>query len=113
VIADVNLAFVQTTGRAREDVLGRDVFDAFPDNPWDLGDTDVRNLRASLRRVLATGQPDTAQFRRHDLEIPGSPGWFARRYWRGDHAPGAGPDSRVALIAFCSEEVTDRLNRLM
>ena len=113
VIADVNLAFLQTVARAREDVVGRDVFDAFPDNPWDPGDTGVRNLRASLRRVLATGQPESAEFQRHDIEIPGSPGQFARRYWSGDHAPVAGPDGRVALIAFCVEEVTDRLNRFM
>ena len=113
VIADVNLAFLQTVARAWEDVVGRDVFDAFPDNPWDPGDTGVRNLRASLRRVLATGQPESAEFQMHDIEIPGSPGQFARRYWRGDHAPVAGPDGRAALIAFCVEEVTDRLNRFM
>ena len=113
VIADVNLAFLRMTARAREDVVGRDVFDAFPDNPWDPGDTGVRNLRASLRRVLATGKPESSEFQRHDIEIPGSPGRFARRYWRGDRAPVAGPDGRVALIAFCVEEVTDRLNRFM
>jgi PAS domain-containing protein len=51
VIADVNLAFLQTTGRALEDVLGRYVFDAFPDNPWDPGDTGVRKPS----RVAAPG----------------------------------------------------------
>jgi len=29
------------------------MFDVFPDNPADVGATGVRNLRASLERVLA------------------------------------------------------------
>jgi hypothetical protein len=43
----------------------------------------------------------------------GSPGQFARRYWSAVNAPVFGPDGRLALIAFCVEEVTDRLNRFM
>ncbi len=112
-IADANEAFLRATGRAREDVLGRDVFGAFPENPWDPGDTGGRNLRAALGRVLATGQPDSTEFQRHDIEIPGSPGRFARRYWSGVRAPVAGRDGRVALIAFCVEEITERLSRFM
>ena len=53
------------------------------------------------------------EFVRHDIEIPGSPGQFARRYWSAVNAPVFGPDGRLALIAFCVEEVTDRLNRFM
>jgi PAS domain-containing protein len=113
VIADVNLAFLRQNGRVREELLGRDFFDAFPDNPWDPGATGVRNVRASMRRVLATGQPDYAEFQKHDLEIPGSPGQFARRYWSLVNAPVFGTDGRVALIAFCVEEVTDRMRRFM
>jgi PAS domain-containing protein len=113
VVADVNEAFLQATGRAREEVLGRDVFDAFPDNPWDPADTGVRNVRASLRRVLATGQPDYIEFQKHDIEIPGSPGQFAMRYWSLVNAPVFGPDGRVSLIAHCAEEVTERMRRFM
>jgi hypothetical protein len=38
---------------------------------------------------------------------------FARRYWSSVIAPVFGPDGRVALIAHCVEDVTDRLNRFM
>jgi len=37
----------------REAIVGRHMFDVFPDNPADVGATGVRNLRASLERVLA------------------------------------------------------------
>jgi PAS domain-containing protein len=113
VIADANLVFLHAGGRTREEVLGRDVFEAFPDNPWDPGATGVRNVRASLRRVLATGQPDPMVFQEHDIELPGSPGQFARRYWSGVSGPVFGPEGRVELIAFCPEDVTDRMRRFM
>jgi hypothetical protein len=57
----------------------------------------MRNSIASLRRVLATGRPDAVEFQKYDVEIPGSPGQFARRYWSVVNAPVFGPDGRVAL----------------
>jgi PAS domain-containing protein len=113
VIADANLAFLRTTGRAREDVLGRNMFEAFPDDPSDPGATGVRNSLASAHRVLATGQPDAMEFQKYDMEVPGSPGQFARRYWSGVNGPVFGPDGPVVLIANCPEDVTDRMRRFM
>jgi PAS domain-containing protein len=112
-VADVNQAFLQTTCRAREGLLGRDVFDAFQDNPQDLGATGVRNSRASLRRVLATGEPDALEFQKYDVEIPDSPGLFVKRYCSSVNAPVFGPDGRVMLIAYCAEDVTERMHRFM
>jgi PAS domain S-box-containing protein len=113
VIADTNLAFLHLTGRRREELLGRDVLDAFPHDPSDPCATGMRESGASMRRVLATSEPDVREFQRYDLEVPGSPGVFARRYWSSVVAPVFGPDGRVALIAHCVEDVTDRLNRFM
>jgi PAS domain-containing protein len=112
-IAEVNQAGLDSVGRSRDELLGRDIFEAFPDNPRDPGDTGVRSLRASLRDLLATGQASPMEFVRHDIEIPGSPGKFTRRYWSAVNAPVFGPDGRVALIAFCVEEVTARMRRFM
>ena len=112
-IADVNQASLQATGRSRDELLGRDVFDAFPSNPADPGATNVSGTIASLRRVLDTGKPSAMEFQRSDVEVPGSPGLFARYYWSGVNAPVLGPDGRVALIAIMAEDVTDRLRRFM
>jgi PAS domain S-box-containing protein len=112
-IADVNLASVQATGRTRDELLGRNVFDAFPSNPSDPGATTVRNTIASLRRVLTTGEPYAMEFQKSDIEVPGRPGVFARHYWSGVNAPVLGADGRVALIAIMAEDVTDRLHRFM
>ena len=113
VIADMNLAYLQVAGRRRDDLLGRNVFDAFPDNPADPEATGVRNLSASLRRVLATGQRDVMALQKYDVEVAGSPGLFARRYWCPVNAPVFGADGRAVLIAHCVEEVTDRIRKFV
>jgi PAS domain-containing protein len=73
-IADTNLAYLQVAGRTREELLGRNVFEAFPDNPSDPNASGVRDLGESLRRVRATGASDTLAFQQYDVEVPGRPG---------------------------------------
>ena len=111
VIADMNLAFLQTAGRSREELLGRNIFDAFPEDPADPCATGVHKSAASLQRVLTTGEPGALEFQKYDVEV--SPGTFVKRYWSGVNAPVFGPDGSVVLIASCGEDVTDRLNRFM
>jgi PAS domain-containing protein len=112
-IADMNLAYLQLAGRTREELLGRNVFDAFPDDPSDPSASGVRDLGKSLRRVLATGEPDTLAFQKYDVEVPGSPGVFAQRYWCPVNAPVFGSGGRVVLIAQCVEEITGKVRRFV
>src|SRR4029077_10163893 len=48
VIAAVNEAYLRATMTRREEIVGRGLFDVFPDNPDDPAATGVRNLRVSL-----------------------------------------------------------------
>lgn len=107
IIADMNLAYLQVTGRTREELLGRHVFDAFPDDPSEPSSTGSRNISASLRQVLATGERDSMPLQKYDVEVPGHPGVFEERYWSPVNAPVFGPDGRVVLIANWVEEVSD------
>jgi PAS domain-containing protein len=113
VIADMNLAFLQVAGRTREELLGQNVFEAFPDNPSDPHASGVRELSASLSRVLATGKPDALSLQQYDVEVPGSPGVFAKRFWSPVHAPIFDADGQVALLVDCVEEITDRVQRFI
>lgn len=47
VYADVNEEFLRMAGRRREELVGRYLFDVFPDNPNDPAATGMRNLAAS------------------------------------------------------------------
>ena len=58
-IVAVSNAYLNATMTKREEILGRGIFDVFPDNPNDPAATGVRNLKASLHRVLRDRVPDT------------------------------------------------------
>ncbi|MEU9041391.1 MULTISPECIES: SpoIIE family protein phosphatase [unclassified Kitasatospora] len=107
VYAEVNETFVRLSGRTREQLVGRYLFDVFPDNPNDPAATGARNLRASLERVLATGERDTMALQRYDVESMERPGEWEERYWSPVNVPLLGPDGRVVLLVHRVEEVTE------
>jgi serine phosphatase RsbU (regulator of sigma subunit) len=107
VYADVNEEFVRVSGRSREQLIGRYLFDVFPDNPNNPAATGMRNLEASLYRVLATGERDAMALQRYDVEDPERPGEWEERYWSPVNAPLHGPDGKVMLILHRVEEVTE------
>ncbi|WP_329208533.1 SpoIIE family protein phosphatase [Streptomyces sp. NBC_00683] len=107
VYADVNEAYLRASGRTRGQIVGRYMFDVFPDNPNDPAATGTHNLQASLLRVVATGERDAMALQRYDVEDPDRPGRWEERYWSPVNAPVLGPDGRVALVLHRVEEVTE------
>ncbi|WP_328663593.1 PP2C family protein-serine/threonine phosphatase [Streptomyces sp. NBC_00328] len=106
VLADINEAACRVTGRTREDLLGRYLFDAFPDNPADPDAGGVRNLHASLHRVLRSKEPDTMAPMKYDIPVADRPGVFVERWWSAINTPVLGPDGQVEWILHRGEDVT-------
>ncbi|MEU3339906.1 PP2C family protein-serine/threonine phosphatase [Streptomyces sp. NPDC002144] len=107
VYADANEEFLRNCGRNRAQVVGRYLFDVFPDNPNDEGATGMRNLAASLQRVLDTCERDTMALQRYDVEDPDRSGQWEERYWSPVNAPVLGPDGKAVLLVHRVEEVTE------
>lgn len=99
-----NEAYAEVTGRAREDLLGRCIFDLFP-NEGESGEL----LRASFERVLETGLPDSIAF--IPYPIPGPSGELEMRYWSAAHTPIRDDTGQVAFIVQNTVDVTE-LRRL-
>ncbi|MGR6968131.1 SpoIIE family protein phosphatase [Streptomyces cynarae] len=106
VIVDVNQAYLKATERTRQDLIGKHVFEAFPDNPADPEADGVRNLGASLHRVLASRRPDTMALQKYDIPVMGQPGIFEERWWSPVNTPVLGGDGRVLWIIHRVEDVT-------
>ncbi|WP_432193468.1 PP2C family protein-serine/threonine phosphatase [Streptomyces sp. bgisy027] len=111
IYVDANEDFQRLSGRRREELVGRYLFDVFPDNPNDSTATGMRNLQASLLRVVATGERDTMALQRYDVEDPLHPGEWEERYWSPVNAPVFGPDGKVALLVHRVEEVTELIRQ--
>ncbi|GAA2646218.1 PP2C family protein-serine/threonine phosphatase [Streptomyces lunalinharesii] len=107
VVVDVNDAYCQATGRTPEQLVGQHLFVAFPDNPADSMADGVRNLGASLARVLESGRADTMPVQRYDIPVVHRPGDFEERWWSPINTPVHGPDGEVAYVIHRVEDVTD------
>ncbi|MEU8925874.1 SpoIIE family protein phosphatase [Kitasatospora sp. NPDC048545] len=107
VYVDANEDFVRMSGHSRDRLVGRYLFDVFPDNPEDPTATGARNLEASLRRVLATGERDTMALQRYDVESTTVPGDWQERYWSPVNEPVLDADGRVVLLVHRVEEITE------
>jgi signal transduction histidine kinase len=103
-MVDASEARVKATATSREAIVGRYLFDVFPDNPDNEDAIGKTNLRASLMRVLETRQPDEMALQRYDLARPD--GSFEERYWRPLNVPVLGPDGEVRYIIHRVEDAT-------
>src|SRR5437867_12958647 len=73
-IVAVSDAYLKATMTKREEILGRALFEVFPDNPDHPAATGLRNLRASLDRVLTHRAADTMAVHKYDSRRPASEG---------------------------------------
>lgn len=102
-----NEARLQVTGTKLEQIIGRNIFDVFPDNPADPAAEGVRNLRASLTRVLRDKVPDKMAVQKYDIPIPGTdPVQFEERFWSPVNIPVIDHRGDVAYILHQVEDVT-------
>jgi PAS domain S-box-containing protein len=107
-IVAVSDAYLRATMTKREEILGRGIFDVFPDNPDDPSATGVRNLRTSLQRVIQDKTPDAMAVQKYDIRKPESEGGgFEERFWSPVNSPVFGPDKGVVYIIHRVEDVTE------
>lgn len=107
-IIAVTDAYLRATMTEREKIVGRNLFDVFPDNPDDADATGEDNLRASLERVLTTGKADTMAVQKYDVrDQTRDGGKFETRYWSPINTPVLAADGTISHIVHQVEDVTD------
>jgi len=105
-IVAVSEAYTRATLTRRDEILGKPLFQVFPDNPDDPSAEGQRNLRASLQRVLLSGKPDTMPVQKYDIPRPDGLG-FEERYWSPINIPIFGKDGKVAYLLHRAEDLTE------
>jgi C4-dicarboxylate-specific signal transduction histidine kinase len=113
-IVAVSDAYLHATMTQRDEIVGRALFDVFPDNPEDPSATGEANLRASLERVLRLARSDTMAVQKYDIRRPNSEGGeFEERHWSPVNSPVLAQTGEISYIIHRVEDVTDfvRLKR--
>lgn len=106
-IVGVSEAYLKATMTKRDIIVGRGIFDVFPDNPNDPAATGVANLSASLNRVLKNKKPDAMAVQKYDIPRPEAEGGgFEERYWSPLNSP-VFENGDVAYIIHRVEDVTE------
>ena len=78
-VSDAYLQATLTTRDGPDGIIGRGLFEVFPDPPGDPQATGSRNLRRSLERAVATGAPDEMALQPYAVRRPD--GSWEDRYW--------------------------------
>jgi signal transduction histidine kinase len=108
-------AYLHATMTDRASIVGRGIFDVFPENPSDPTASGVRALmRASLERVLRDRVADTMAVQKYDIRRPAADGGgFEERYWSPVNSPVFGTGTEIVYIIHRVEDVTEfvRLKR--
>jgi signal transduction histidine kinase len=71
----------------REDIVGRGVFEVFPDNPDDANSRGSHDLKLSLQRVLEKKVQDSMAIYKYDIRRHESGGKFEDYYWSTTNIP--------------------------
>lgn len=106
----MNEAYLKSTMRTREDLVGRGMFEAFPSDPESES---FRQLDSSLRRARESGKADEIALIRYDIARPD--GVLDVRYWSATHTPLVDDAGLVEYILQHTVDVTElhELRQLM
>lgn len=109
-IIAVSDAYLSATMTERDKIMGRGLFDVFPDNPDDPTATGVRNLKNSLQRVLKNRSADTMAVQKYDIRrTEAEGGGFVERYWSPHNSPVLDRNGEIRYIVHQVEDITERL----
>ena len=104
-IVAVSNAYLNATMTERDAILGRGIFDVFPDNPDDAAADGVLNLRASLNAVKQLGRPNRMAVQKYDIRKPD--GAFEVRYWSPLNTPVLNEQNELLYIIHNVVDVTN------
>jgi PAS domain S-box-containing protein len=102
VIVWMNDAYLRVTGRSRDEIVDRPMFEAFPSDP---ASESYRLLKGSLERVFRTGQTDELALIRYDIQTPA--GQMDARYWSATHTPHFDDEGNVKYVLQHTVDVTE------
>lgn len=101
-------SYLKATMVQREKIVGKHLFDIFPDNPNDKASNSTQNLNASLVKVLETKLPDAMMIQKYDVRRPESDGGeFETRHWSPLNTPILSQSGEVLYIIHRVEDVTE------
>lgn len=99
--------YTAATEKRLEDIVGKRMFDEFPDDPDDSAADGVANLTASLHKAMKHKKPHKMAVQKYDIQLPD--GSFSARYWSPLNTPVLDNSGKVTHIIHAVVDVTPTL----
>lgn len=98
-------AYLQATMTKRDDIIGKNIFFVFPDNPNDPTADGVQKLRNSLERVIKIKKQDVMGVQKYDIRRPDTQ--FEERYWEPINSPILDKNNEISYILHQVRDITE------
>jgi signal transduction histidine kinase/ActR/RegA family two-component response regulator len=109
-ILGVNDAFLRSVSRRREDVLGRPLFEVFPNNPDDPNDVGVQSLAASIATAIATRSSQSMAAQHYPIQMhKDGRSWFQDMYWSATNTPVYDAGGTLLCISHTTIDITTQV----
>ncbi|MES2800927.1 MAG: ATP-binding protein [Bdellovibrionota bacterium] len=105
IIVAVSNKYTSATLTTRAYLIGKHLFEAFPDNPADKTASGTANLKASLQRAMQLKKADAMAVQKYDIRKPD--GQFETRYWSPINTPILNAKDEVCYLIHQVEDVTE------
>lgn len=101
-------AYLQATLTKRNEIVGKKLFEVFPDNPDDPTATGTNNLKKSLEQVLRKKEAHIMAVQKYDIPRPASEGGgFEERHWSPLNTPVLDKNDKVVYIIHRVKDITE------
>lgn len=107
IIEAVSDEYLKATLTQRHLILGRHLFDVFPDNPDDANADGTSNLAKSLDTVLRTKEEQ--RMARQKYDVRDAHGVFVEKYWDPSNRPVLDEQGNVTMIIHSAVDVTKKV----
>jgi len=108
-ILGANPSHAEATLTRPSEIIGRRIFDVFPDNPGVAESQNAIRLRTSFERVLRRREPDDMPLIRYDVRDRA--GVFVERHWKPSNRPVL--HGRSGDVEFLLHTVTKETERIL
>ena len=109
-IFDISDALLKTSKSLRQDIVGRGLFDAFPENNASHAARGMSSVRDALENVRATKAPCLLPLQRYDVQLANGAG-FTKKFWLATLFPVLDDVGRLLAIVQRVQDVTEMVER--
>lgn len=110
IIYNASNAYLEATLKVRENIIGRPIFEVFPDNPDLINPDGVSNLRFSLEQVLKYKKAHQMEVQRYDVQRPMHLGsGYEEKFWYPTNTPVLNSHNEVDYIVHKVLDVTKQV----